>query len=270
MEGAAHAFKCFHHLLTWFFFQHCFIQPSQPRNLCNGKEKTSPKDWLRKTIQLKEENDEDSCLAIPKHKTENGFEDYTLEMLHPDQLKVVLEVMGKIKEWMECDDLSKFQPLRLTVTGAGGTGKSVIINTLVTLLRKMFKCNGVIKVAAPTGVAAFNVGGETFFHLTNSRPTRQEYSPNAIKSRKEQRMKLVQKFQSLLALIVDERSLVSQKDIGTTSQLIAETIYGGGPFKDEIFGGLPVVVLFGDDHQLPPMEKGAFHTMSTEQQRTRV
>ena len=79
-------------------------------------------------IKLKEENVNDSGLLIPKRKTSNGFQEYSLDMLYPDQLKVVLEVMGKIKEWMECEDLSKFKPLRLTVTGAGGTGKSVIID----------------------------------------------------------------------------------------------------------------------------------------------
>jgi predicted GTPase len=48
----------------------------------------------------------------------------------------------------------------MTIMGAAGTGKSVLINTLVTVLRVMFDDNDVVHVAAPTGTAAFNVGGE--------------------------------------------------------------------------------------------------------------
>ena len=170
--------------------------------------------------------------------------------------------MQKIYEWLTCDDLSTFEPLRLTVLGAGGTGKSVIINTIVTLLRKMFDYDNVVHVVAPTGVAAFNVGGQTFFHLTSSRPTKGEYKPNQLQGNKDKRKKLIKRFQYSLALLADERSLINLKDIGTTSQIIAETIYGGGPFRDEHFGKLPVVVLFGDDFQLPPMTEGAFQCLT--------
>jgi hypothetical protein len=48
-------------------------------------------------------------------------------------------------------------PLRLTVRGASGTGKSYIINTLVSYLRRMFGDNDVVHVLAPTGIAAFNI-----------------------------------------------------------------------------------------------------------------
>jgi predicted GTPase len=45
--------------------------------------------------------------------------------------------------------------------GATGTGKSYIINTIVSYLRRMFGDNDVVQVLAPTGIAAFNVLGET-------------------------------------------------------------------------------------------------------------
>jgi hypothetical protein len=47
------------------------------------------------------------------------------------------------------------------VRGAAGTGKSYIINTIVSYLRRMFGDNDVVHVLAPTGTAAFNVIGET-------------------------------------------------------------------------------------------------------------
>jgi predicted GTPase len=55
----------------------------------------------------------------------------------------------------------KFKPLRMTIMGCGGTGKSVLINTLVTCIRKIFDDNDSVFVTAPTGAAAYNVGGST-------------------------------------------------------------------------------------------------------------
>jgi hypothetical protein len=43
--------------------------------------------------------------------------------------------------------------------GCGGTGKSVLINTVVSYIRKIFQSNNSVLVTAPTGVAAHNVGG---------------------------------------------------------------------------------------------------------------
>ena len=63
------------------------------------------------------------------------------------------------------------------------------------------------------------------------------------------------------ALIIGERSLLNSSELGTTSQKIAENIYNGGPFKDLPFRGLPVVVLFGDDYQLPSTSEGAFASL---------
>lgn len=224
-------------------------------------ETANPAEWLNETLKNEEENEDPSKLNLPKRKTENGFVDYEVDMLYPDQAKVVATVVGKIKEWMECDDYSKFQPLRMTVRGAGGSGKSVVINTIVSVLRRMFEYNGVVQVAAPTGTAAFNVGGETFYHLTGSKVTKAEYTPNSMKNQKEKRAKLIKKFKYMLALLVDERSLINSADFGTTSQKIAENIYNGGPFKDEDFGGLPVVVIFGDDYQLPSTNEGALQCL---------
>jgi hypothetical protein len=63
--------------------------------------------------------------------------------------------------WEESDKKDQFVPLRLTVRGTAGTGKSYIINTLVSYLRRMFGENDVVHVLAPTGISAFNVLGET-------------------------------------------------------------------------------------------------------------
>jgi len=47
----------------------------------------------------------------------------------------------------------------MTIMGCGGTGKSVLINTLVACIRKIFNDN--VFVTAPTRAAAYNVRGST-------------------------------------------------------------------------------------------------------------
>jgi hypothetical protein len=211
----------------------------------------NPDQWLEYKLEQLEEDDSEEIHLPLKYDGSH----YTVHGLYKDQMKVIAEVMAKIKEWIECTDFASFQPLRLTLNGAGGSGKSVVINTIVTLLRKMFSCNDVVRVVAPTGTAAFNVGGETFHHLLHYRVSRGQYHPLTMPSYKK--VKLIKKFKTLLALIVDERSLVTSKDFGTTSTMVSETIYEGCGLQQHSFGGLPVVVLVGDDYQLPSTEEGA-------------
>jgi hypothetical protein len=89
---------------------------------------------------------------------------YDIKDATKSQEAVLHKVFEKIKEWIlweESDKKDPFIPLRLTVRGAAGTGKSYIINTIVSYLCSMFDDNDVVHVLSPTGIAAFNVLGET-------------------------------------------------------------------------------------------------------------
>lgn len=214
----------------------------------------SPECWLEQKVKQYEES---SCkLQVPLK--DDGTE-YAVRDLYDDQKAIVAEVMSTVQTWLKCSDLTTFKPLRLTLNGAGGTGKSVIINTLVTLMRKMFQTNDVTRVIAPTGTAAFNVGGETFHHLLHNTVTKTQYNNGSMQTEKKKR--LIKKFKSLLMLIIDERSLVSCKDLGTAETMIKETIYDGAALDHESWGALPVLILVGDDYQLPATVDPAFQAM---------
>ena len=60
---------------------------------------------------------------------------FELNDLFDDQQYIAYRVLDKIKEWLTCKDLSKFKPLRCTINGQGGTGKSVLLNTIVSVMR---------------------------------------------------------------------------------------------------------------------------------------
>ena len=224
--------------------------PFQPHKCAQGDEHVPPDDWLLSKVKEFESEGERE-LWIP---TRENNQPYEISLLYKDQQAIVSVILETLDQWLNGDDLESFRPLRMTVNGSGGSGKSVIINTVVAVMRRMFGMNDVVKVAAPTGTAAFNVGGETFHHMLGNAVTLAQYRPNTMQQKK--RLHLIQKFKTLLCLIIDERSLVNSSDLGTTERMIAETIYGGGNSSDKSFGGLPIVILFGDDYQLPGGEEG--------------
>lgn len=208
--------------------------------------------WLKTKI-TEHEKGVDITLNIPLK--DDGTE-YSISDLYDDQQAVVAVVIKTLHDFMTLDDLTQFKPLRIIVNGQGGSGKSVVINTIVTVMRRMFSCNDVVRVVAPTGVAAYNVNGETFHHLFRMGVSKRDYSSGSMS--KETRKKLIQKFRCLLALIIDERSLVSSKVMGTAEHMASETMHGGGFHSEESWGGLPIVVLVGDDYQLPGIGEGPF------------
>jgi len=188
----------------------------------------------------------------------DGGGDYTALDLYDDQKEIVTVIMQKLHEWLYTDDYATFKPLRMVLNGAGGSGKSVVINTIVTMMRQMFNSNDVIKVVAPTGTAAFNVGGETLHHMLQERVSKTDYTPFGMSH--QSRKRLVKKFSSLIALICDERSLLTSRLLGTTEQKVSETIFNGF-LNDMSWGGLPILVLVGDDYQLPGIGEGSLDAL---------
>jgi hypothetical protein len=68
---------------------------------------------------------------------------------------------------------------------------------------------------------------------------------------------LMNKLETTIAVFLDERSMISQNVLGKSEENVRITAHGGG-HENEDWGGIPVVVLFGDDYQLiPPCEVGA-------------
>ena len=91
----------------------------------------------------------------------------------------------------------------MIISGTAGTGKSFLINCLKGLLQK------VVRIAAPTGVAAFNVQGCTLHSLLHL-PTKGEF-----KSLEGERLQQLQESLSgVKYIIIDEMSMVGRKLYG--------------------------------------------------------
>jgi hypothetical protein len=211
-------------------------------------------DWLRTQYYVESSSDN---LDIPMKKvpsptgskTANTFEykDYELEDLTDEQQVIVLAAIDTVIKFLTND--ADYRPMRATIVGCGGTGKSYIINTLISVIRRLTKCNDVIKVAAPSGGAAYNVKGCTLHRgldiAVDSRVLSKPLSD-------ERQQKLATQLERLLMLVVDERSMLSSEIIAAAERNVRHCIYGQQN-TSEYWGGLPVVLIFGDDYQLFPV-----------------
>ena len=157
----------------------------------------------------------------------------------------------KAKEALSSDSSAK--QLIMFVSGEGGTGKSHLINAISEQAAIMFgktrgKHGSVIKFA-PTGSAAFNIGGCTW----QSGILKSKYSFVG----NSRALKLGEDFMDSVMLIIDEISMVSLEALREISSAICKglsTITIDPDQKQKImnswFGGLHVIFV-GDLYQLP-------------------
>jgi hypothetical protein len=69
---------------------------------------------------------------------------------------------------------------------------------------------------------------------------------------------VIAKLQATVAILIDERSLISLDLSGAMEKNVAKTAHQCSHTNKD-WGGIPVVVLCGDEYQLPPViVKGAF------------
>lgn len=124
----------------------------------------------------------------------------------------------------------------LFVTGRAGTGKSTLLNHLSWHSSKQ------LVIAAPTGVAALNVGGQTLHSLF-------KLPIGVIGSSPIEQNRDVRKLLNTIdTLVIDEVSMVS----ADLMDAIDRSLRQARGRADEPFGGVQLV-LFGDPFQLSPV-----------------
>ena len=171
--------------------------------------------WLARQLDETQKFD----LQIP---TRSDGSTYEIHHCMPDQLEVVTRVMEHARSVME-GNTNADRTLRLTVAGCAGSGKSTVINTIVTALRRMFQINEVVHVFAPTGSAAFNAGGETVHRGFQLPKIHRTLDLSAEKTKN-----LAQKFNRTIAVIVDERSMLDATMFGAMESHCRQSLRAAG------------------------------------------
>ena len=91
-------------------------------------------------------------------------------MLNADQKRIFDNVKSHLLNQLEYEKKSakekekcqQIKPLHMFISGVGGTGKSFLIEAIKALVRSLWPSSKqTCAVAAPTGLAAYNVGGVT-------------------------------------------------------------------------------------------------------------
>jgi len=174
--------------------------------------------------------------------------DIDISKMNKDQRFAFKIVMKTIQNHIETPQ--NFKPLRMIVSGTAGSGKSFLIKCLVKAIRIIFSSNKAVQVVCPTGNSANIISGVTL-HSFLKVPTRnrgQEMKP-PVGSLGEN---LQKNCEGLKVLLVDERSMIGATTLGWMEFMCRCGIQSGDNY-DKPWGGLPVVIFFGDDVQLPPV-----------------
>ena len=180
--------------------------------------------------------------------TELQIPDVNVTLLNSEQKLVFNIVMKTIQEYQE--NTQNFEPLRLIVGGTAGSGKSFLIKCLVKTIRLLFNSNKSVQILCPTGNSANLISGVTlhsFFKIPVGKTHREMKPPDG------QRGEALQaNCSGLKVLLVDERSLIGATTLGWMEWMSRYGVENGAQ-SNQSWGGIPVVVFFGDDIQLPPV-----------------
>ena len=103
-------------------------------------------------------------------------------------------------------------------------------------------------LGAPTGTAAHNILTRTIHSIFRLTTKVTDYT-NFLSPKNKSR--LLQEFARKLVMIFDERSMISQELMGLVDDTLHLTLHNCIKKHRLPFGGIPIVIIIGDDHQLP-------------------
>lgn len=165
---------------------------------------------------------------------------------HSRQKKAVLAPISLSDEQKRVQDLVCNQKKSVFFTGSAGTGKSVLMRSIIAELRKQYiRDPDRVAVTASTGLAACNIGGVTL-HSFGGIGLGKEDVPTLVKKIKRN-AKAKNRWIKTKVLIIDEISMVDG-DLFDKLEGIARAMRNNG----RPFGGIQLVVT-GDFFQLPPV-----------------
>ena len=145
----------------------------------------------------------------------------------------------------------EFKPLHMFVSGVGGTGKSFLINMIRTLMSRMWASgttdSTTCAVTAPTGLAAFNVGGVTIHRLLQLPIEHEGRAAGYWRLGKDALKVMRASISQLRLLMIDEESMVSSLNLAYIHLHLNEIFA-----RDVWFGGVNLLFV-GDILQLPPV-----------------
>jgi ATP-dependent DNA helicase PIF1 len=134
------------------------------------------------------------------------------------------------------------------LTGAAGTGKSITLRHLIHILRLAYPKQHAVAITAPTGIAAFPLGGYTLHSWGGLDPNNVKYPVADLVRGVRSRRGILHHWLRARVLVIDEVSLVN-REVFEKLDAMARALRK----QDVPFGGIQVIVC-GDFLQLPPIQ----------------
>lgn len=138
------------------------------------------------------------------------------------------------------------------ITGGAGSGKTFTLTRIIQLLQNSGKT---VLRCAPTGIAAYGIGGTTIHSLFGFDPSK---PPDPIRRLEAKAWSgpVHERLRCADVLVIDEISMVDKPQMDRMNRM-AQVARGQGPDQpsDLPFGGLQIMVC-GDCCQLPPVKPG--------------
>ena len=174
--------------------------------------------------------------------------------LNTDQARVFNRVSEHLLHQKEHESglcsRSDYKPLRLFVSGVGGTGKSFLIEAITAQVAETWSeldSSLTCAVAAPIGLAAFNVGGVTIHRLFQLPVEHDAKTAVYWSLPKDSQKQLRTVLRNIKLIIIDEVSMLSSQNLAYI-HLRLEEVFGSGDW----FGSINMLFV-GDLLQLPPV-----------------
>ena len=144
-----------------------------------------------------------------------------------------------------------FKPLHTFISGVGGTGKSILIETIRCQVSEVWKDHTIVDtkcaVGAPTGLASYNIGGVTVHRMFMLPIEHEGRTAGYWRISKETQKVMRTNLRSLKLVIIDEVSMLSNLNLAYI-HLRLEELFGGTDW----FRSMNVIFV-GNLLQLPPV-----------------
>ncbi|KAF9877347.1 mitochondrial dna helicase [Colletotrichum karsti] len=211
--------------------------------------KKKKETWNMTASAVKEQKKQ---LKIQSKKPVDGewtMDEIRREIMQSNMPKPKATAIALTKEQKHVQSLVINKGQSVFFTGPAGTGKSVLMRSIITELKKKWARDPErLAVTASTGLAACNIGGQTLHSFSGIGLGKDDVATLVKKIRRNPKAK--NRWLRTKALIIDEVSMVDGELFDKLSQ-IGRTIRNNG----KPWGGIQLVVT-GDFFQLPPVPDG--------------